>query len=136
MEDLQKESSEQVSDIEKTAADGEFWYNFVKSLQIALTKLVLSPKNLIVFNTMFYLVNKESLPDSEGIKGFLKNLECILREMLKEIIRKIIYEYLLPMAIDALKQIVLCYVAKKLKEKGLNALGIILLPEWTYTTLK
>ncbi len=120
MEDLQKEASDQVSDIEKTAADGEFWYNFVKSLQIALTKLVLSPKNLMLFNTMFYLVNKESLPDSEGIKGFLKNLECILREMLKEIIRKIIYEYLLPMAIDALKQIVLCYVAKKLKEKGIN----------------
>ena len=120
MEDLQKEASAKVDDVEKTAADGEFWYNFIKSLQIALTKLVLSPKNLILFNTMFYLVNKKSLPDEEGIKGFLKNLECILREMLKEIIRKIIYEYLLPMAIDALKQIVLCYIAKKLKEKGIN----------------
>jgi len=120
MEDLQKEASEQVSDIEKTAADGEFWYNFVKSLQIALTKLVLSPKNLMLFNTMFYLVNKKSLPNEEGIKGFLKNLQCILGEILKEIIRKIIYEYLLPMAINALKQIVLCYIAKKLKEKGIN----------------
>lgn len=120
MNDLQEQASAGVDEIEKTAADGEFWYNFIKSLQIALTKLVLSPKNLILFNTMFYLVNKESLPNEEGIKGFLKNLECILGEILKEIIRKIIYEYLLPMAINALKQIILCYVAKKLKEKGIN----------------
>ncbi len=120
MEDLQEQASAKISDIEKKAADGEFWYNFVKSLQIALTKLVLSPKNLMLFNTMFYLVNKKSLPNEEGIKGFLKNLQCILEEILREIIRKIIYEFLLPMAINALKQIVLCYIAKKLKEKGIN----------------
>ena len=120
MEDLQKESSDSISEVERSSADGEFWYNFIKSLQISLTKLVLSPKNLILINTMYYLVNKESLPSEQGIKGFLKNIECILREMLKEIIRKIIYDYLLPMVIKALKNIILCVIAKKLKEKGIN----------------
>ena len=120
MNDLQKEASNGISDIEKKSADGEFWYNFIKSLQIALTKLVLSPKNLILINTMYYLVNKKSLPSEEGIKSFLKNIECILREILKEIIRKLIYDYLLPMVINALKNIILCALAKKLKEKNIN----------------
>lgn len=118
MESLQDEASSTVSDSEKTKADGEFWYNFVKSLQIALTKLVLSPKNLILVNTMYYLVNKESI--SGDIKNILRSIECLFREILSEIIRKIIYEFLLPLAINALKQIVLCALSKKLKEKGIN----------------
>jgi len=39
---------------------------------------------------------------------------------LSELLRKLIYEYLLPLVIKALKNLVICVITKKIKEKNLN----------------
>lgn len=105
--------------LNKDGASGEFLSNFITSLQIALTKIVLSPKNLLMVNVFYYLVNSKPIREV-SIKKILKEIECILRDIIGEIIRKLIYEYLLPMVIKALTKLVLCVITKKLKEKNIN----------------
>ena len=96
----------------------EFFSNFITGLQVALTKMFLSPKNLMLANMMFFLVNNKPI-QSNTIKGILKDFECVFRIILADLINKLIYEFLLPLIINALKNIILCYITKKIKEKQL-----------------
>lgn len=112
------ESTEGVKNLEKGNASAEFLANFIVSLQIALSKLVLSPKNLLLMNMMYFLVNGESVK-GVNIKNILKEFECVIRDIIGELIRKLIYEYLLPLVLRALKDLILCYLTKKLKERNL-----------------
>ena len=80
--------------------------------------MVLSPKNLMLFQTMNFLVNRETTKDT--IWGILQSFTCIIRVILADLINKLIYEFLLPLIISALKDIILCYIIKKLKEKQIH----------------
>jgi hypothetical protein len=70
---------------------------------------------------MYYLVNGKMI-EGINIKKILQSIECILRKILGDLIRKLIYEYLLPLIIKALKDMILCVIIKKLKEKQLYKL--------------
>lgn len=118
---LTDESIKNVKNLDKDGASGEFLANFISSLQIALTKLVLSPKNLLMINVFYYLVNSKPIKEVT-IKKILKEYECIIRDIIGEIIRKLIYEYLLPLVIKSLTKLVICVIVKKLKEKNINLL--------------
>jgi hypothetical protein len=118
---LIKESTENVKNLDKDGASGEFLTNFITALQIALTKLVLSPKNLLMLNLFYYLVNGKPVTTT-SVKEILKEYECIIRDIISEIIRRLIYDYLLPLVIDSLKQLILCVLTKKIKEKNINLL--------------
>jgi len=101
---------------EKGFALNEFFSDLITGLQVALTKMILQPKLLMLFQTMNFLVSGKIVNDN-SVKGILKGFECLIREILGELIRKLIYEFLLPLIINALKDIIICAITKKLKEK-------------------
>tara|TARA_R110000803_G_scaffold13641_1_gene38268 strand:+ start:7935 stop:9596 length:1662 start_codon:yes stop_codon:yes gene_type:complete len=111
------ESVEGVLDINKNSGSAEFLAKILSALQIALGKIVLSPKSLLMVNLFIYLLTNKPLQNS-SIKELLKQIECILRDMLSELLRKLIYEFLLPLVINALKNLIVCVLIKKLKEKN------------------
>ena len=115
---MSQQASASVSNKDKTFALGEFFSNFITSIQIAITKIFLSPKNLIIIYMMYYLVNGKMI-DGINIKKILQAIECLLRKILADLIRKLIYEYLLPLIIKALKDMIICVIMKKLKEKNI-----------------
>jgi hypothetical protein len=116
---LVNESVEGVSNLEKNGATGEFFANFISSLQIALAKLVLSPKNLLMINLLYYLINSKPIEEI-SIKEILKRYECIIRDIISELIRKLIYDFLLPLVIRKLTELATCVILKKLKERDIN----------------
>lgn len=122
---LINESTEGVKNLDKGNASAEFLANFITSLQIALTKIVLSPKNLLLMNMMYFLVNGEPVK-GVSIKKILKEYECVIKEIISELIRKLIYEYLLPLVLKALKNLIICYITKKIKEENLQYIKSIL----------
>mgnify|MGYP003646977010 CR=1 FL=1 len=109
-------SSSNVAPVDEQKAKDEYWSNFITGLQVAITKMFLSPKNLMLSNTLYFLVNNEPV-QSTTIKGMLKSLECVFRVIIGDLINKLIYEFLLPLIIKALTNIIICYITKKLKEK-------------------
>tara|TARA_R110002020_G_C16278245_1_gene771620 strand:- start:572 stop:2284 length:1713 start_codon:yes stop_codon:yes gene_type:complete len=119
VDNLINESTEGVKNLEKGNASAEFLANFIVSLQIALSKLVLSPKNLLLMNMLYFLVNGEPVKEV-SIKKILKEYECVIRDIIGELIRKLIYEYLLPLVLRALKDLIICYITKKIKEMNLQ----------------
>ena len=121
LDSLFKETSEGVKNLDKNNANGEFLANFISALQVALTKIVLSPKNLLMLNMFYFLVNKQPVKKVR-IKELLKEFECIIAAIIGDLLRKIIYEFLLPMILKALKEIVLCAIRKKIKEININYL--------------
>jgi len=121
LDDLIKESVANVKNLDKDSASGEFLSNFITSLQIALAKLVLSPKNLLMLNLFYFLVNSKPITEV-SIKKILKEYECIIVEILSELLRKLIYDFLLPLIIKALKNLIICVITKKIKEKNINYL--------------
>ena len=112
---LMSESTEGVKNLEKGNASAEFLANFIVSLQIALAKLVLSPKNLLMMNMLYFLVNGSPVKGT-SVKKILKEYECVIRDIIAELIRKLIYEYLLPLVLKAIKNLIICYITKKIKE--------------------
>ena len=121
IDNLIEESVEGVksSSLDIEGASAEFFANLISTLQIALAKLILSPKNLLMINMFIYLANGKPIEVS-GIKGILKEIECILRCLIADILRKLIYEFLLPMVIKTLRNLILCAITKKIKEKHIN----------------
>ena len=80
-------------------------------------------------NMLYFLVNGEPVK-GVSIKKILKEYECVIRDIIGELIRKLIYEYLLPLVLKALKNLIICYITKKLKERNIYDLKslISLLP--------
>jgi hypothetical protein len=122
IENLIESSSKNVKSTDKSLASAEFLANFISSLQISITKIVLSPKNLMMVNFLFFLVNEKPIESGDNVKKFLKSIECVIRKIIGDIIRKIIYGFLLPLVLKALKNLIVCVITKKIKEKNLNYL--------------
>jgi hypothetical protein len=116
---LMNESTEGVKNLDKGSASAEFLANFIVSLQIALSKLVLSPKNLLLMNMLYFLVNGSPVK-GVSVKQILKEYECVIRDIIGELIRKLIYEYLLPLVLKAIKNLIICYITKKIKEEQIQ----------------
>lgn len=121
IENLIQLSSKNIQSTDKSLASAEFLADFISNLQISITKLFLSPKNLMMVNFLYYLVNEKPLAVGEdnNIKKILKSIECVLRKLIGDIIRKIIYGFLLPLVLRALKNLIVCVITKKIKEKNL-----------------
>ena len=77
LDTLINESTSNVKSLDVDSASGEFLSNFITSLQIALSKLVLSPKNLLMLNFFYFLVNSKPVTEI-SIKKILKEYECII----------------------------------------------------------
>jgi hypothetical protein len=118
MDKISTESSDAVSGGDKDKATSEFFSSFITGIQIAVTKMTLSPKVLMLVYSLYYLVNGEFV-EGNKIKDILRSIECILRNVIGRLIEKLIYEFLLPLIINALKNLILCALTKKLKEKNI-----------------
>tara|TARA_R110002020_G_scaffold447550_3_gene659938 strand:- start:1975 stop:3651 length:1677 start_codon:yes stop_codon:yes gene_type:complete len=125
MDTLIDESTVGVKNLDTNNASAEFLANFITSLQIAISKMVLSPKNLLLVNMLYFLVNGSPMKEIK-IKKILKEYECIIRDLIRELIRKLIYEYLLPLVLKALKNLIICYITKKIKEENLQYIRSII----------
>jgi len=117
---LSKESTEGVSNLDKNGATGEFFANFISSLQIALAKLVLSPKNNLFIGIVYYLINSKPVVEITIGKILKEAYECVIRDIISELIRKLIYDFLLPLVIRKLTELATCVILKKLKELEIN----------------
>jgi hypothetical protein len=74
---------------------------------------------------LYFLVNGEPVKEV-SIKKILKEYECVIKEIIGELIRKLIYDYLLPLVLKALKNLIICYITKKIKEENLQHIKTIL----------
>lgn len=119
VDQLVDESTVGVENLDVNNASAEFLANFVTSLQIVLTKMVFSPKNLLIVNTLYFLVNSSPVKEVKMTK-ILKEYGCVIKDIIRELIRKLIYEYLLPLVLKSLKNLITCYITKKIKELNLQ----------------
>jgi len=137
IDDLIDESTEGVKNLDKNNASAEFLANFITSLNISLTKLVLTPKNLLMMNMLYFLVNGEPIKETK-VKKILNEFKCVIKDIISVIIKKLIYDYLLPLVLKALKNLITCYITKKLKERNINDIKSVnsLLPKGINNSLE
>ena len=65
-----------------------------------------------MLNLFYFLVNSKPVTEI-SIKKILKEYECVIVDILSELLRKLIYDYLLPLVIKALKNLIACVYCKK-----------------------
>ena len=114
------ETKSNTKNLNNDGVEAEFLYDFISLLELALLKLSLSPKTMLMLNIFTYLTNENTNEsDNKNTKEKLKEYECVIRKILGPIINKII-AFLLPIVIRYLKNIVTCVIIKKIKEKNIN----------------
>jgi hypothetical protein len=108
-------SSNNVSPQNKTKAKWQFIINLIDAIKITIIKMILSPKINILIITLFYLVNGQARFTS--VRDFIKNIICLLREMIQKLLKKLIYELLLPLILKAITILLKCYIKFKVTQK-------------------
>ena len=98
-----------------TDAKSSFFQDFIRALVKVLVNLVISPKTMVVFNTINYLVFGKNVYNNA--LEFLKENWSLVKEIIKGIVKKIVYDFLLPLLLNTLKEIIQCVIQKKLTEK-------------------
>ena len=88
-------------------------------------------------NMLYFLVNGEPIKETK-VKKILNEFKCVIKDIISEIIRKLIYDYLLPLVLKALKNLITCYITKKLKERNINDIKSVnsLLPKGINNSLE
>jgi len=122
IDNVVNESKSNIKNLNNDSVEAEFLYDFLSLLQLTLLKFSLSPKTMLIINMFTYLVNENTNEsNNKNIKEKLREFECVIKKILGPIINKII-AFLLPIVIRYLKDIVICVILKKIKEKDINYL--------------
>ena len=66
-----------------------------------------------------YTINQSSVIDGLQYRMWIRE-GCVIRDIIGELIRKLIYEYLLPLVLKAIKNLIICYITKKIKEEQIQ----------------
>jgi hypothetical protein len=93
-------STNNVSESDKSKGFWEFITNFIGNLSTTITMMILSPKLNFLILILFYMLNGKCRFD--GIRDYIKNIQCIIREIMQKILKAIIYEFLLPKILKAM----------------------------------
>ena len=117
MDSIVRQTSNNVAPIDKQKAGFEFILRLLANITTELFKLTNSPKNKFLNQMMSYLVNGEI---KNNLKDYYKATSCIWRNIIGELLKKLLYELLIPWILRNLKPILLCVLGKILKEKWLN----------------
>ncbi len=80
-----------------------------------MTMMILSPKLNFLILTLYYMLNGKSRFD--GVGEYIKNIICVLREIMQKILKAIIYEFLLPKILKAMSFILKCFLKIVIKSK-------------------
>ena len=115
MRSMSEQSANNVNSGDVDKARRDFIGNFLNSLSIVTTKLTLSPKVNVPIIMMGYLVENKSRYASTG--EFLKFNACIIGNILGELLRKLIYELLIPFILKNLKPLIICALKWIIQEK-------------------
>jgi len=114
MREMQEQTTNNVAAADKDKANANFIGNFINSLSIVTTKLTLSPKTNFPMITMGYLVEGKSRFGTTN--EFLKFFLCIIRNILGDLLKKLIYGFLLPLLLKYIKPLLICILQKIINE--------------------
>lgn len=114
MREMGEQTSNNVAAADKDKANADFLGNFINSLSIVSTKLTLSPKINYPMITMGYLVEGESRFGTTN--EFLKFFLCIIRNILADLLKKLIYGFLIPLILKYIRPLLICILQKLINE--------------------
>ena len=108
-------STNNVNETDKSKGFWEFITRFIGNLSTAITMMVISPKLNFLIITLFYMLNGGCR--FNGIRDYMKSIQCVIREIMQKILRAIIYEFLLPKILKSMSLILKCYLKLAVKSK-------------------
>lgn len=117
MDSVLSQTTNNVEPVDRNKAGFEFILRLLGSIISDLFKLTNTPKNKILNQMMEYLTNGEI---KSSLKKYYTASSCIWRNIISELLKKLIYELLIPWILRNLRPIILCVVGKLLKEKNKN----------------
>ena len=115
MVSMEEQTSNNVAAADRDKANADFLGNFINSLSIVSTKLTLSPKINYPMITMGYLVEGRARFDSTN--DFLKFFLCIIRNILADLLEKLIYGFLIPLILRYMRPLIICVLQMIINEK-------------------
>ena len=118
MDAMKGESIRNVDAIDTNKGEVEFIGNIINSLSVAIPMLTFTPKVNVTLMTVGYL--SQGVSSFDNSQSFFKFFMCILRNILGELLRKLIFEFLIPFILRNLRPIIQCVILKYIKEKQEN----------------
>ena len=115
LEQMATLSTNNVNETDKAKGFWEFINSFIGNLSVTMTMMILSPKLNFLILTLYYMLNGKSRFD--GVREYIKNIICVLREIMQKILKAIIYEFLLPKILKAMSFILKCFLKIVIKSK-------------------
>ena len=108
-------STNNVSESDKSKGFWEFITRFIGNLSTTMTMMILSPKLNFLIITLYYMLNGKARFDS--VRDYIKNIICVIRDIMQKILKSIIYEFLLPKILKAMSFILKCYLKIVIESK-------------------
>lgn len=117
MTSILKQTANNVAPNDAQKAGFESLLRLLANITTELFKLTNSPKNKMLNQLMQYLTEGKI---SSNLKDYYKATSCIWRNIIGELLKKLLYEFIIPWILKNLKPILLCVLGKILKEKWVN----------------
>jgi len=111
---MQHQSTQNVDALDRNKANLEFIGNLINSIGTAMSMLVFTPKINIQLMTIAHLSQNAS--SFKSTPDFFQFFICIIRGILGELLKKLIYEFLIPYILRNLRPLILCLIGKLIKE--------------------
>jgi len=115
LEQMATISTNNVSESDKSKGFWEFITRFIGNLSTTMTMMILSPKLNFLIITLYYMLNGKARFDS--VRDYIKNIICVIRDIMQKILKAIIYEFLLPKILKAMSFILRCYLKIVIESK-------------------
>ena len=115
LEQMATISTNNVSESDKSKGFWEFITRFIGNLSTTMTMMILSPKLNFLIITLYYMLNGKARFDS--VRDYIKNIICVIRDIMQKILKSIIYEFLLPKILKAMSFILKCYLKIVIESK-------------------
>lgn len=116
LDDISNTSTNNITNsTDKNEAKFTFLNELINAIKKVIMRMVLSPKTMFLFIMMYYLVNGQAR--FRGVKDWMANNICLLKEILQRLIEKLTKEFLLVLVLRGLNILIKCFIKSKLKSK-------------------
>ena len=103
------------NDTDKNEAKFTFLQELINAIKRVVMRMTLSPKTMYLIIMMHYLVNAQAR--YRGVKEWMANIICLIRELLRKLLEKLTKEFLLILVLRGLKVLIKKYIKFKIKKK-------------------
>ena len=103
------------NDTDKNEAKFTFLQELINAIKRVIMRMTLSPKTMYLIIMMHYLVNAQAR--YRGVKEWMANIICLIRELLRKLLEKLTKEFLLILVLRGLKVLIKKYIKHKIKKK-------------------